>query len=140
MYVLVFIKTILFNKKMAHMLQKHAELSRDFQLEIEVKCSGKPIYSKRFSYFCFINKFPMYDKNEEGWLDIITLKQILEQIPQDKDKTYTYICQPIQPGYAEAFTFDAVPMKDECDGETLRNRIEKILQGYKVYIAKTFES
>ena len=118
------------------MLLKHAQLSRVYQLSIKI--STAPIFHRKFSYFSFVDKFPMFEAYEDEWRQFMDLEEIMESLKVSEEAPYDVSVELIAPDNAIPFKHEYVKTY-KATGAELKDNIRKVLLAFKVYISVEFE-
>jgi hypothetical protein len=123
-------------EKMQHMLLKHAQLTKRFQLDIKIRERGFLIHDKRYSYLPVANQIAVFPPGSDEWRGFTSFASILNSVKwKDEDiSIYTFEIQTIQPDNVEAFAFE------DWDGLcSPREYLRNVLKQYLLYAIIEYE-
>lgn len=115
-------------------LLKHAQLSKQYQLEIEVSNSDYKFHNK-VGYIPIIGKFALYEPGDNQWYNVVDIKDFVQLMKLDETETYSLTITPNAPGNADQFTIDSL---DEGTGEEICKYLLKLLKLYGAYASNQY--
>lgn len=121
---------------MQHQLLKHAQLTKQYQLNIKVYEHHKDpqnlqnekkflIYDKRISYLPAAERIAWFRPGNDEWSGFSSIQEILEQIKWKPSKTYSFEINQIRPDNSDVYQYQDYENQDPK--EYLKDLIKKYL-------------
>lgn len=120
---------------MQHKLLRHAQLTKQIQLEIEVinAENDTTTFHQKVGFFPLVGKFALFPPDKTEWFDFGGPKKIIESAKLKDDKDYHLTVTPRAPTNIEPFKHDAVGERVSMSGAELKTCLRKILVAYQLY-------
>lgn len=149
---------------MEHILLKHAQLTKRFQLCVKVKESSYIIHDKRYGYFPLAKQIAVFpplnhsssskellfegpslpqtsplgplQRSEDGWIAFTSVKGIVDSIKwKDTPDVYSFEISTRQPDNVKPYVFREYDSKKDSP----KKYLTEILKGYLLYSTIEFE-
>lgn len=126
---------------MQHKLLRHAQLTKQIQLEIEVVDaeSDTMTFHQKVAFFPLVGKFALFQPTKDEWFNFAGPKQIIESVKLADDKDYHLTVTPRAPINVDTFKHEDVGERVSMSSTDLKSRLRKILIAYQLYSAVEYE-
>ncbi len=126
---------------MGERLLKHAQLTKQFQLEMKVVdfATDITVFHLKAGFLPPVAKFALFHLKEGGWHAFAGTRELVSQTNMDGEDTYTIQIIPHIPGDADRFESEALEESKTGTGSELKSYLYKILKEWILYCTIEYE-
>lgn len=123
---------------MEHMLLKHAQLTKQYQIDIKIREKSFVVHDCKYAYLPVAGQLAVYPLGSKEWRGFTSLTGILDKVvwKEDEDKSiYSFEIITIQPDDVPKYK---VP---EYDSKTMtpREYLRSVIKNYLLYVCIEYE-
>lgn len=127
--------------KMAALL-KHAQLSKQFQLEVVIKKDDKEVvFHNKLGFIPIVGQYALFKPDESEWYNIQNVEDLIKSMELKENNIYTLTITSINPGDANSFEYKGGLFDHYLfhDGAELESTLKRVLKLYAAYTAQEYE-